>query len=243
MNREDAMRRFEALLDSALDGESAPEAIDPQILSGEIGEETAPADSYALWSAMTALTQEIKLQGRSFQDLNQTLAAQTGRIADDLRAVYAEREKALRREAEARARREVLHSLIDLRDRLTRGRESAAQAREREIARASKPKTGWRRFFEESAKPAEPETLIALIRGYELSIERLDQSLAEFGAREIRCLGEAFDPIRMNAIETAEDSSPPGSVLEVYRSGYEWNGEVFRTAQVKVCRAAESTNG
>ena len=151
--------------------------------------------------------------------------------------MYAEREKSLRREAESRARRDVLHSLIDLRDRLTRGREAAGLAHERETARDSQPKTGWRRFFAEPSKPAEPETLIALLRGYELAIERLDQSLDEFGAREIRCLGEAFDPVRMNAIETAEDSSPAGTVLEVYRSGYEWNGEVFRTAQVKVCRA------
>jgi molecular chaperone GrpE len=77
----------------------------------------------------------------------------------------------------------------------------------------------------------------ALIRGYELGIERLDQTLDEFNAREIRCQGESFDPRRMNAIESEESSTvPSGTVLEVYRSGYEWNGEVFRPAQVKVSR-------
>ena len=31
--------------------------------------------------------------------------------------------------------------------------------------------------------------------------------------------------------------SAGGTVLEIYRGGYEWNGEVFRPAQVKVFRA------
>jgi molecular chaperone GrpE (heat shock protein) len=42
----------------------------------------------------------------------------------------------------------------------------------------------------------------------------------------------------MNAIDLEESEAvPDGTVLEVYRSGYEWNGEVFRPAQVKVSRA------
>ena len=73
---------------------------------------------------------------------------------------------------------------------------------------------------------------------YELGVERLDQTLEEFNAHEIRCQGESFDPRRMNAIESEpSDTVPPGVVLEVYRSGYEWSGEVFRPAQVKVSRA------
>jgi molecular chaperone GrpE (heat shock protein) len=45
----------------------------------------------------------------------------------------------------------------------------------------------------------------------------------------------------MNAIESEESATVPGdTVLEVYRSGYEWNGEVFRPAQVKVSRVPVS---
>jgi molecular chaperone GrpE (heat shock protein) len=29
---------------------------------------------------------------------------------------------------------------------------------------------------------------------------------------------------------------PEGTVVAVYRNGYEWNGEVYRTAKVKVAR-------
>jgi molecular chaperone GrpE len=191
-------------------------------------------DSFALWSAMTALTQEIKLQGRAFQELNRTFGVQMEKTAEELRAVYAERERTLQREAERRCRREALSALIDLRDRLGRGHESV-RAIEAEAAQSARQGL-WDRIFGKRTDPT-ADARAALIRGYELGIERLDQTLAEFNAREIRCQGETFDPRRMNAIESEETGSVPGdTVLEVYRSGYEWNGEVFRPAQVKVSR-------
>jgi molecular chaperone GrpE len=243
MERDEILKRFEALLDSALSSEAPPAGIEAEILSAAMAgaddgtlDTNRRCDSYALWTAMTALTQEIKLQGRAFQELNHTLAAQTEKIAEELRAVYMERERKLQRDAEHRCRREILSALIDLRDRLGRGRESV-QAREVEIAAA--PRAGWwARVLGKQPADTSGDALGALIRGYELSIERLDQTLDEFNALEIRCRGEIFDPHRMNAIESEESATVPGgTVLEVYRSGYEWNGEIFRPAQVKVSRA------
>jgi molecular chaperone GrpE len=245
-DREEIVRRFEALLDAALSSENPPAGIDADILESVLNDSPDQAakdqdnaracDSYALWAAMTALTQEIKLQGRAFQELNRTLIAQTEKIAAELRAVYAERERALRRETERRSRKDVLGPLIDLRDRLARGRESA-RVREEEIAAADR--AGWlRKTFSRQTSGAAAAAVGALIRGYELGIERLDQTLDEFKAREIRCQGESFDPRRMNAIDSEESATvAPGTVIEVYRSGYEWDGEVFRPAQVKVSRA------
>jgi molecular chaperone GrpE (heat shock protein) len=232
MNREEILRRFAELLDSALEREAPPAGIDPEILAGEVEDRTC--DNYGLWASMTALTQEIKLQGRAFQELNHTLEAQTGRMLEEIRAAYAERERNLQREAERRCRREVLSALIDLRDRLARGHESA-RARESEARKAAG--AGW--FERVFARPDEnaAEAVAALVRGYELGVERLDRTLDEFDAREIRCEGEVFDPRRMNAIDSAESTEvAEGTVLAVYRSGYEWNGEVFRPAQVKVAR-------
>jgi molecular chaperone GrpE len=237
-DREEMVRRFEALLDSALASEDPPAGIDAGIVEAVMNDSphSANCDSYALWSAMTALTQEIKLQGRAFQELNRTLATQAEKIAEDLRAVYAERERALRRETERRSRKDVLGTLIDLRDRLGRGRESV-RVSEKEIAAGDR--AGWfsKIFLRKANNPA-ADALGALVRGYELGIERLDQTLDEFNAREIRCQGERFDPRRMNAIDSEESATvAPDTVLEVYRKGYEWEGEVFRPAQVKVSRA------
>ena len=240
-DRAEIVRRFETLLDSALANEDPPAGIDAEILQSVLNN-TEPrdsvdaCDSYNLWAAMTALIQEVKLQGRAFQELNRTLAAQPEKIAEEFRALYAERENTQRRETERRCRREILGALIDLRDRLGRGRESV-RVREAEIADANR--AGWfsRVFFNRPAG-ATADAFAALIRGYELGIERLDQTLDEFNAREIRCEGEGFDPRRMNAIDSEESSAvAPDTVLEVYRSGYEWEGDLFRPAQVKVSRA------
>jgi molecular chaperone GrpE len=257
MNRDEMLRRLEQLLDSALarsaqngaeedvPSEVPPAGIDPEILAAMAGGENQEAerrcDSYALWAAVTALTQEVKLEGRAFLELTRTLDAQTARMLEEIRAAYAERERSMQREAERRCRREVLSALIDLRDRLGRGRESA---RTSELEAKKAAGAGWfTRVFSPPDKNA-AETIDAVVRGYQLGIERLDQTLDEFHAREIRCQGEMFDPRRMNAIDSEETSAvPEGTVLEVYRSGYEWNGEVFRPAQVKVSRASETEKG
>ena len=243
IDRAEMVKRFETLLDAALASEPPPAGIDGGILAAvmeEHGDDASrPADSYALWSAMTALTQEIKLQGRAFQELNHTLTGQAEKIAEELRAVYADRERSAQREAERRSRREILGALIDLRDRLGRGRESV-RTYEPSLNALPAPTSWWKRLTAMPPAGANPaaESVGALVRGYELGIERLDQTLSEFNVNEIYCHGESFDPKRMNAIETAESAIvAPGTVLEVYRNGYEWNGEVFRTAQVKVSRA------
>lgn len=235
MSREEMLRRFDAWLDVALAAEEPPRGIDAEILAAMTGDSEGrarqtPAATYSLWAAMTTLTQEVKLQGRSFKELNDTLGAQSNRMA--------ERERELLRETERRCRKEVLGVLIDLRDRLGRGLESV-RASEAEIAKPAR--RGWRAWLgqrDDDASDLMPATLEALKKGYQLGLERLDQTLEEFNAREIPCEGQAFDPRRMNAIDRQESSAvPDGTVIGVYRSGYEWNGEVFRPAQVKVSRA------
>ncbi len=245
MDRQEILRRFEVLLDSAMSSEDPPGGIDAQVLasvletgdSASLGASNPACDSYTLWAAMTSLTQEIKLQGRAFQELNRTIAGQTDKVADELGGLRADRERTVERECERRCRKEALNAFIDLRDRLVRGRETVAGCKRKP---AGDVHVGWwaRIFRKDSTEPA-IESVAALTRGYELGIERLDQVLDEFNAREIRCQGEPFDPRRMNAIDSEETSSvSAGTVLEVYRSGFEWNGELFRPAQVKVSRAA-----
>ena len=239
MSREEILRRFEKWLDGALAAEDPPRGVEAEILAAMAGDSEgrtrpAPTAAYSLWAAMTALTQEVKLQGRSFKELNDTLGSQASRMA--------ERERDLLRETERRCRKEILSILIDLRDRLGRGLESV-RASEAEISKAAR--RGWRaRLFSRPSEDAADTMLAALKKGYELGLERLDQTLEEFNAREIPCEGQAFDPRRMNAIDRQESSAvPEGTVIEVYRSGYEWNGEVFRTAQVKVsCAPAGEEN-
>ncbi len=249
MSREEIQQRLEQWLDRALASEDPPRGVAAEILAAVTGASQgpprqAPATTYSLWAAMTALTQEVKLQGRSFKELNDTLGTEASREAERERE-RAERERNLARETERRCRKEVLGVLIDLRDRLARGLESV-RASEAGIATATTPtRRSWRArlFGRPAADPsggtlADGDTLAALKKGYQLGLDRLDQTLEEFNARAIPCEGLAFDPRRMNAVDRQESSAvPEGTVIEVYRSGYEWNGEVFRPAQVKVACA------
>jgi molecular chaperone GrpE len=239
MSRDQIVRRFEAWLDEALASEEPPRGVEAEILQSITGEGSEPASTdYTLWAAMTALTQEVKLQGRAFKELDNTVNAQTARSMERER----EREREVARETERRCRKEFLGVLIDLRDRLARGLESA-RASEAEVPAADS--RGWRsRLFGPTETPARPDGVIeALKKGYEMGLERVDQTLDELHARRIICEGQTFDPKRMNAVDREESSSvPAGTVIEVYRSGYEWNGEIVRPAQVKVACAPGGKN-
>jgi len=238
LSRDEILRRFTEFLDRALAAEEPPAGVDQELLSAVLGGEEAHADacdSYALWSAMTTLAQEVKLQGRTFKELSEAVSAEPARIGEEMRNAWKDREREIQRATEHRCRKDALGVLIDLRDRLMRGIETV-RGGEAEIAGRAKP--GWFARMFGQGDGARADVLMALKKGYELSIERLDQALAEMNACEIRCQGEKFDPRRMNAIDReVSQTEPEGVVLEVYRSGYEWNGEVFRPAQVKVACA------
>src|SRR5437016_13511229 len=107
-----------------------------------------------MWSQMTALVQEVKLQGRSFKQLSDAVAP----VAD-----LAPRLVEMEREAQTKARREVLEMFLDLRDRMVRGLETARKSlvRLEELS----PR-GWRRKMLdwESLRDTAGETAEALDR-------------------------------------------------------------------------------
>ncbi len=190
--------------------ETPPAGIPPEILSADAATESAATDWYAMWAAMTALTQEVKLQGRAFKQLSETLMA----------------------EGERRGRKQSLGALLEMRERLARGLEGLRGVEE--------VRPGfWDRIF--AARWRKVEHALSVVRaieeGYRLSLGHLDDLLAEFQVRPIECEGQQFDPRRMNAVDVEETGrAAEGTVLAVYRAGYEWNGELYRPAQVRVAK-------
>jgi molecular chaperone GrpE len=257
--RERLVRGFEAWLDQYLDramaDEPAPQGLTADLLAAlENGEQLPPLESdpsgdgdcdlYSLWAAMTALTQEVRLQGRTFKQLNETL----GQSAQSLDTFAAETrrggdEPARAQQAEARpARKQEIHLplnvLLDLRDRVERGGNTARNAAE-DLAQKKLPPLA-RLLGVDGYAGHTQEILAALSHGYTLTLDSLDEALVGAGVSRIACQGQIFDPRRMTAVDIDETSTvPEGTVVEVYRNGYEWNGEVHRTAQVKVARPPE----
>ena len=237
MDREEISRRFEAWLDSVLAAEELPQGIAAELLSAltvEAGASTdGQCDLYSMWAAVTALTQEVKLQGRTFKQLSETLAP----VAD-----LAPQLPEAQRKAQEQARREMLDVLLDLRDRLARGLEAAraSQAKMQESQRST-----WtaRLLARHESFRYASEALAALEEGYQISLDRLDDVLAQFDVREITCSGQPFDPRSMHVVDIEETTEAvEGTVVEVYRVGYEWQGVVHRPAQVKVARSPGKTS-
>ena len=214
MDRAEILRRFEAYLDAAMSDEEPPVGIPAEILEGDGEAENSPTDWYTIWAAVTALTQEVKLQGRAFKQMGETLAA----------------------DAERRCRKESLGGLLEMRERLQRGLASVAERPEIRPAL-------WDRIFRERWRQVVHalDVVNALEEGYRLSLGYLDDLLFQFQVQPIDCQGRKFDPRRMNAVDVEEtEDAEEGTVLSVYRMGYEWNGELFRPAQVRVARRPRS---
>jgi molecular chaperone GrpE (heat shock protein) len=228
LDREEILRRFEVWLDSVLAAEEPPQGLSAELLSSLAGEpkpiSNGRSDLYSMWAAVTALTQEVRLQGRSFKQLSESLAP-IGILAPQL--------PEMQREAQERARREVLDVFLDLRDRLARGLE---QIRASQKERDDSLRFNWTLRLLARHYPFRQafESVTALGEGYQMSLERLKDALAQFDVMEIRCQGQPFDPHAVDVEES--DQAAEGTVLEVYRAGYAWKGEVYRPAQVKVSR-------
>jgi len=232
VDREEMLRRFEGWLDSVLALEEPPQGIAAELLSALTVEAGASGDGqcdlYSMWAAVTALTQEVKLQGRTFKQLSETLAP----VAD-----LAPQLPEAQRKAQEQARRELLDVFLDLRDRLARGleasRTSQAKMRESQLSTWTARLLARHVSFRYAS-----EALAALEEGYRISMDRLDDVLAQFDVREITCLGQPFDPRSMHVVDVEETAeADEGTVVEVYRVGYEWQGAVHRPAQVKVARS------
>ncbi len=78
LDRDEILRRFAAWLDSVLGTEDPPQGLPAELLSSLMAEpqpvNDGRSDLYSVWAAVTALTQEVRLQGRSFKQLSESLA-------------------------------------------------------------------------------------------------------------------------------------------------------------------------
>ena len=248
-----------AWVDDVLSPEEPPPGIAAEVwerLRAEAADEGGDLDGtgcdlYSLWSAVLAQAQETRLQGRAFERLREKIAPVeelagavdvVRRAQQENESLRVERDQQLAGAARRQVRQELVDLLLDVRDRLVRGRD-LARACLADAGGAEAPAHWLGRLLRLVRKtppgrkhPAAP----ALLDGQELALQRLDEALRELGITAIDCRHLPFDPQRMRAVEIdASADAEPGTVLEVFRIGYEWDGQVYRAAEVKVARPAE----
>lgn len=211
--RQAILARVEAALDR-LDGDAVPPAgIVPELL----GDDAAPPDLYSLLAQMTALTREVQLQGRAANRMSSEVAQLVQQVASLTEGQIATRVAAARRDAQT----DLLGELVEIRDRFARARDEAR--RRLDSFRGIFTRLGSRPVVE------------ALLRGNELALERLDETLRRNGVHEIVCEGQPFDPATMRAVETeVRPGVAPGTVTEVVRRGYRSADRILRYAEVRI---------
>ncbi len=86
--------------------------------------------------------------------------------------------------------------------------------------------------FNTDAKEAEH------IKGIELVFSNILGALKGAGMKEIEAKGR-YDPYKHEVIMTRESAEPEGTILEVVRKGYTFNGTLLRPSAVIVSKSAE----
>ena len=233
-----------SLLDEVLDATAPPEGIAAEIIEAletfDTGTGAEAADWYGVQAALTTLTQETRLQSRAFAKLSDRLAASPGEEMTPLLAGIDEKLGALLTSKTGAETTDGLSCktidlLVEVRDRLI----SAAAAARQSLAAAEQTVPGWwpARILVRKSAEALFDGYRALIAGYTIAVERLDDTLADAGVFETVREGAVFDPATMRIVDIEEtDTEPEGTVLSVYRRGYRRDTEVVRTAEVKVAR-------
>jgi molecular chaperone GrpE len=213
-----------AWLNDLAEAEPPPPGVAPEVM----GSSEPTPDLFSMLSQLTALTRETQLQGRATSRLHAELSTALTQLTETMTSPEAIARKL--GEARREARLELVTELLDVRDRFTRGL-AEAQRRLESLQ-------GIRAYF------GQRPVLEALVQGNMLARERFDDLLRRLDVQEIPCVGRAFDPTVMQAVEVVQASDLlPGTVLDVFRPGYTSNGRVLRVAEVKVVGGMPATTG
>jgi hypothetical protein len=244
------MQQFEQWVDRMLAGEPPPQGLPPELLeqvqspsSQEQLERNEESDLYTLFSALTTLSGEIRLQGRAFKQLTdalspvptrlQALESSQSQAADALDALR--NDQALSADDLPASGKEICQLLVDLYDRLDRGVRTCDQTIASLTARrpgALARMLGGAQIIEQAAASAQ-----AIRDASAMTLARLESALHDWGVERIGSAGEAFDPMRMTVVDArSQGDEEPGTILEVNRSGFALRGQVKQTAQVTVAK-------
>jgi molecular chaperone GrpE len=169
----------------------------------------AGADLHSLFIEMAALRSEVRTESRLVKE-----------TLDLVRGVVERGRTEQAREHEAAVLRPLLVDLIEVRDRLAAGVTGPPAV----------PAPWYRRVLRRADATAE-----AWREGLRMTLARLDRVLREHGVAPLDLVGRPFDPKTARAVGTVADAGlENGVVVQEVRSGFLWEGELLRAADVVV---------
>jgi len=177
-------------------------------------------DLHTLLSEMVGLKTEVKTQARQFKNTLDTLNSALATVQDDNKLLATNLLES--RQQQDEIQRTLLLEFIDIYDKLKIGSEL--------LQHYSPVKS----LFKSSRK-RDVKVIKQFQQGQNMSLRRFEQLLQRYQVNAIECVGQMFDPIKMNAVETANDQSVVnGMVLEELQTGFVYKDQVLRLAEVKV---------
>ena len=215
--RDQLVEQFRAYLD-----DNATAIADDETAASEKFETGANSDLFHLFTELAALKNEVRLESRQLK----VALEKFGELFDSLREGNQQLTRELDNQRSASshaiddAESKLLLEMVDLRDRLQAGLDTAQGYRATGLARLSGTPAG---FIE------------SLADGMAISLRRLDELLARYRVQALQAIGQPLDPSTMhaNAVESHADK-PDGTVLSEVRKGYTRHGEMLRIAEVIV---------
>lgn len=193
-----------------------------------------PIDLLSLFSELAGLRNEVKLEARqvksALEDFKSALAlaeSNQEKLNTELDR-YRQEAKRYRQQSDSEyrdAQRKPILDILEFRDRLQASLNSLQNFR---------PSTtqGW---FGRCRCQSEKDFLNSFHEGQNMLLRRVDQALARYQVKPLETIGKSLDPHTMSAVET--ENRPDldnGIVTEELRTGFFWNEEILRLAEVKV---------
>lgn len=225
--REQLLSQFAAYLDEVVhDGSDAP----PAVAGADASEES---DLFSVFVELAGLRNEVRTESRlvkealdRFRAVFDMLQTSHGTLEQELKRVRSQAE-----EQERVLLKPLLLDIIEVRDRVAAGLRPAVPAR--------------RAWYEGFWRRTQQQADEAWREGMQMTLRRIDRLLADRRVVAAETVGRPFDPRLAAAVATVADAAAAdGIVVEEVRTGFLWQGELLRPAEVIVARrAARSGDG
>jgi len=218
VDNEELVRQFRNYLEKASeDQEALPEKL----------------DLFSFYSEMTALKNEVKIESRLIRQGLDSFKETTGVIEQGnakLDALLQESRTEQCSNAGISVLQPVLHGLFDLYDRIQASLHALPESRPTGLL-----------FRLRLCRSNEGKVIHSMRQGQKMTLERILALLLDCGVHPIEASGCRFDPLTMRAVETdALPALADGMVSAELRTGFIWNDEVLRPAEVRVNRKQET---
>ena len=181
-------------------------------------------DLHTLLGEMTGLKTEVKAQARQYKNTLDTLSSALDTVQEDNKVLSAELAASAERfdQQQAEMMRTLLLEMVNLYDRVSAGVD---------VLNNYQPVNS---LFRHSKKQ-DVHFIERFKQGQQMTLRRFEQLLQSYQVKAVDCVGQKLDPVTMTAVETGENPElGNGIVLEELRTGFLYQGQVLRLAEVKV---------